>query len=422
MKIRLAIGIVSVIAVYLVCAFEFQDASVRNVQAAGRKINFPKDFIVTEFTSGGGENIRHIAVSKEGLVYARINNKNGGVKVFQDTNGDGVADKIAEFGKGKGTGIAVYKDHVYYSSDEGIYRQKIIPEALQPEDKIETVINGLPNQGEHGAKPFAMDSQGNIYVTIGAPSNSCQAENRKTGSAGISPCPILENAGGVWKLSAEAVNQNFKQHAKRYATGIRNTVAISWNRNDDSLYLVQHGRDQLSTFFPQYYNDDDNAELPAEEFHKIGEGDNIGWPYTYVAPKTNERVIAPEYGGDGKKKYTENEFKKALIAFPAHWAPNGLVFYDSDAFPGHYRKGAFIAFHGSWNRAPRPQAGYLIAFIPFQNGKYSPDYEIFADNFKGEREIKSPGDAEHRPMGLAVGPKGELYVSDSVQGRIWQIK
>jgi glucose/arabinose dehydrogenase len=102
-------------------------------------------------------------------------------------------------------------------------------------------------------------------------------------------------------------------------------------------------------------------------------------------------------------------------------APDGLLFYTGKMFPEKYRNGAFIAFHGSWNRAPLPQMGYLVAFVPFKNGKPSGDWEVFANGFSGLEEVKSPRDAIHRPCGLAQGPDGSLYVSDDARGSIYKI-
>ena len=110
------------------------------------------------------------------------------------------------------------------------------------------------------------------------------------------------------------------------------------------------------------------------------------------------------------------------MAFPGHLAPNDLLFYTGRMFPEIYRNGAFIAFHGSWNRAPLEQEGYYVAFVPFMNGLPSGEMEIFANGFAGVDVIKSPGNAKYRPMGLAQGPGGELYISDSNVGRIWKIE
>ncbi|NBR72951.1 MAG: sorbosone dehydrogenase [Flavobacteriia bacterium] len=107
--------------------------------------------------------------------------------------------------------------------------------------------------------------------------------------------------------------------------------------------------------------------------------------------------------------------------FPAHWAPNDLLFYQGDQFPPRYKNGAFVAFHGSTNRSPYPQAGYVVAFVPFKEGKPAGPWEVFADGFIGDSPIAEMKQAQYRPMGLAEGPDGSLYISDSKQGKIWRV-
>ena len=134
-----------------------------------------------------------------------------------------------------------------------------------------------------------------------------------------------------------------------------------------------------------------------------------------------KKLLGPEYGGDGSEVGRCSGTEDPILAFPGHWAPNDLIFYDGDQFPERYREGAFIAFHGSWNRAPLEQKGFNVIFAPFEYGRPVGDYEVFADSFAGAAPIEAPGDARHRPMGLAEGLDGSLYVSDSVKGRIWRI-
>ncbi|MEP7320090.1 MAG: c-type cytochrome, partial [Panacibacter sp.] len=113
--------------------------------------------------------------------------------------------------------------------------------------------------------------------------------------------------------------------------------------------------------------------------------------------------------------------EQPLMGFPGHWAPNDLLFYTGDQFPDRYKNGAFIAFHGSTIRAPYSQSGYFVGFVPFKDGKPSGPWEVFADGFAGEDTIINTSDAECRPMGLAMGPDGSLYISDSHKGRIWRV-
>jgi glucose/arabinose dehydrogenase len=145
----------------------------------------------------------------------------------------------------------------------------------------------------------------------------------------------------------------------------------------------------------------------------------------YFDNQQKKLVQAPEYGGDGGKSVGDCGSKTAPEAyFPAHWAPDGLVFYSGSQFPAHYKGGAFIAFHGSWNRAPGPQGGYQVAFVPFSGGKPTDPakYETFANGFAGVPLGPDANDkAAHRPTGVAVGPDGSLYIADDKGGRVWKV-
>ena len=115
------------------------------------------------------------------------------------------------------------------------------------------------------------------------------------------------------------------------------------------------------------------------------------------------------------------QFTEPVAAFPAHWAPVDMKFYTGSQFPAKYENGAFIAFHGSWNRAPDPQAGYNVTFQRFANGKATGDFEVFAEGFAGRTPLKLPNDAVARPDGVAQAPDGSLYISDSQNGKIWRV-
>ena len=133
-------------------------------------------------------------------------------------------------------------------------------------------------------------------------------------------------------------------------------------------------------------------------------------------------VTAPEYGGDGKKADRCTDKKEPVAAYPGHWAPMSLLFYTGSALPARYKDGAFIAFHGSWNRAPERQAGYRVVFQPLANGATSGAYETFANGFAGVPDsLLQPGTAKHRPTGLAQGPDGSLFITDDMGGRIYRI-
>ena len=265
-----------------------------------------------------------------------------------------------------------------------------------------------------------------MYVTFSAPTNACEDWNSTRGNSsnvkGQNPCLQLNDFAGIWKFDENTLGQS-QSDGQRFATGLRSIVALSFNEEDNSLYAVQHGRDYLNAHAPQHFSPWQNAVLPAEEFMKINEGDDFGWPYSYYDPFKHKRILAPEYGGDGIQEayYTSIPTADPIMGLPAHWAPNDLLFYKGDQFPERYQKGAFIAFHGSTNRAPYPQAGYIVAFVPFENGRPTDKWEVFADGFAGVDTITNMSDAKARPMGLAEGPDGSLYVSESKKGKIWRI-
>lgn len=381
----------------------------------------PNGFTATVFAAGLGK-ARHITITPSGYIYVKLaSSKKGNTIVrLKDTNGDGVADEEFDFGSFKGTGIKVKNGWLYASSDREIYRFKLNSDGtVANPDKPETIVTGLIARGEHEPKAFTLDNSGNIYVNIGAYSNSCQIEDRKVGSMGRKPCPILDSAAGIWQFKADKLNQGYADGI-RYATGLRNVVGIDWNTTTNTLFVMQHGRDQLHTIFPTMFTDKQNAELPAECMYELHKGSNAGWPYIYYDQIQGKKILAPEYGGDGKKTAGEDAINPIYV-FPGHLAPNGLLFYSGNQFPAKYRNGAFIAFHGSWNRAPEPQEGFYVVFVPFSKGKPSGKWEIFANGFSGSAQNTASGGALHRPCGLAEGPDGSLYVTDDVQGTIWRI-
>ncbi len=388
-------------------------------KAADAGLTVPTGFTANVIAENLGV-ARHIAVTPQGDIYIKTDNSkpNRGIIVLHD-NGTTATEKTT-FGNFSGTEMVIKNGYLYASSDYDVYRYKLNAnnEVIDPNNP-EKIVTGLIARRDHRAKAFALDNDGNIYVNIGAYSNSCQIKDRQKGSLGIPNCPILDSAGGVWQFKADKPNQTYKD-GTRYATGLRNVVGMAWNQQDNQLFLMQHGRDQLAYMFPEHWDNKQSALLPAECMYALKKGDNAGWPYIYYDQIQHKKILAPEYGGDGKKTGGENAIDP-VAAYPGHMAPNGLLFYTGSQFPEKYKNGAFIAFHGSWNRAPEPQEGYFVVFQPFKNGKPDGQWEVFADGFAGSPEKKASGRADHKPCGLAQGPDGSLYVTDDVKGSVYKI-
>jgi len=366
---------------------------------------------------------RHIAVAPNGAVFVKLARLKDGKGIYRlmDSNGDGKPDKITGFGDYTGTGIAIRDGYLYASSDTCVYRYKLDSgfNVVDPKHP-EKIVTGLLSRGEHEPKAITLDYSGNLYVNIGAYSNACQLQDRQKGSPGQKPCPILDSAGGIWQFKADQPNQTYGDD-RRYATGLRNVVGLDWNTATNSLFVMQHGRDQLHDLFPEIWDTKQSAELPAECMYELHKGSNCGYPYIFYDQFQHKKILAPEYGGDGKKTVGEDA-QDPVMAFPGHLAPNGLLFYTGSQFPAKYKNGAFIAFHGSWNRAPEPQQGFFVVFVPFSNGKPTGKWEVFANNFSGGDDRTASGAAEHRPCGLAQAPDGSIYVTDDTKrGFIWKI-
>ncbi len=396
-------------------------------------LTLPSGFCATVFADGIGH-ARHLTVSPTGVVYVNTwsgryygdsaPHPGGFLVALEDTTGAGKADVIKRFGEtvqtggAGGTGIFIYSGGIYAESNDRIVRYPLSAGSIAPQDAAETIVSGLPLGGDHPMHPFIIDDKGLMYVDVATATNACQLQNRQPGSPGANPCTELETRGGIWRYNVSETNQKFSPGA-RYATGIRNAEGFAFD-SSGRLLVTQQGRDQLHANWPKLYKPSEEATLPAEELLQLKPGGDYGWPECYYDDVQQKLVLAPEYGGDGGKRVGVCADKIGPVAaLPAHWAPNDMVRYDKKQFPARYRNGVFIAFHGSWDRAPYPQGGYNVVFQPLLGDRGSGNCEIFADGFAGPD--KTPAGATHRPSGLAVGPDGSLYVSDDIRGRIYRI-
>jgi glucose/arabinose dehydrogenase/mono/diheme cytochrome c family protein len=397
-------------------------------------LKLPPGFCATVFADGVGH-ARHLVVAPNGVVYVNTwsgryygndtPHAGGFLVALQDTTGTGKANVNQRFGEtvqsggAGGTGIGLYKGALFAEINDKIVSYALPAGSIVPQGPAATIVSGLPLGGDHPMHPFAIDADGSLYVDVATATNACQRQNRTPKSPGINPCTELETRGGIWRYDANKTNQTFSP-AERFATGIRNGEGFAID-TANRIFVTQHGRDQLHTNWPDVYKQpDEEATQPAEELLLLKRGGDYGWPECYYDAIQKKLVLAPEYGGDGGKKVGPCAAKGAPIAaFPAHWAPNGMARYDKQQFPARYHDGVFIAFHGSWNRAPYSQGGYNVVFQALAGDHASGQCEIFADGFAGA--VETPDQAAHRPSGLAIAPDGSLYVSDDVRGRIYRI-
>jgi glucose/arabinose dehydrogenase len=381
-------------------------------------IKLPPGFCAIIFSDSAGP-ARDIVVRKNGDVIVGVLNQRretGGVLVLRDSTKDGHADAEARFGDEGVHGVVLDGDSTLLVSTASAVIRYRLTDSLAPKKKADTIVTGL------AARPIpshtlAIDLRGHLIVGIGALSNGCAAKEAPR-APGRDPCPELEYSGGIWSFRTDKTNQTMKD-GTRIATGLHNPVAIAVNPHDTMVYAASHDRDGLHDLWPDLYSTEESATLPAEEMIRLQSSRaDFGWPYCYYDYLKQQRVLAPEYGGDKSRTDRCDRQIQPLVSFPAHWSPMSMLFYTGKMFPPPYRDGAFIAFHGSSQRAPLAEEGYQIVFQQFKDG-LAADYTVFATGFAGTATTVQG--APHRPMGLAQGPDGALYVSDDKGGRIWKI-
>jgi glucose/arabinose dehydrogenase len=375
----------------------------------------PRGFCAVLVAESLGQ-VRHLAVAPNGDIFAarnaRQNGPPGGVIVLRDTTGDGKADVIGTFFSGPGgSGIALTSDAVYFAPNDRVLRFPWKPGALAPSGPVDTIAESLPAGTGHTSKGIVLGKDGALYVSFGSATNSCQGEKDRQGPfPGANPCTELEQRAGVWRFDARKTHQK-PADATRWATGLRNPMALSLDPATGTVYAGVHGRDQLAENWS--WPAEAGRENPAETIFALTRNADGGWPYCFYDPRKKQMLQNPEYGGDGTKPGDCDKKNQPVLAFPAHWAPNATMFYSGSQFPAEYRGGIFIAFHGSWNRAPAPQEGYRVVFAPFKDGKPVGTWETFAAPAGEPTSI--------RPSGLAVGPDGSLYIGADANGKIWRV-
>lgn len=377
---------------------------------SAQTLTLPPGFTQTIIAEGLG-GARHMAVNKQGGVYVKLSRlKDGkGIIYLKDTKKDGKYSQQLAFGDYPGTGIFIRGNYLYASSNDAVFRYLLNNngEPVNP-NAPEKIISGLVDHKRDNSKSIAVDNNNNIYVNVGSYANACLIDPKS--KVAPNPCPLLDSVAGIWQFKTNKLNQQYKD-AVHYAVGFKNVVGLDWNSQTNSLFIIQHGRGDLHNLFPELYSVEQDAKLPAETMYEVRKGADGGWPYEYYDPFLKKQIMAPEYGGDGKKAGTHKALNPVAV-FPAHFGPNGMLFYTGNKFPAKYRNGAFVAFHGKGSDADK---GWNVGFVPFVNGKPAAKYEVFADNFSINKD-------QRKPCGIAQSADGAIFISDDSSGSIYRIQ
>jgi glucose/arabinose dehydrogenase len=420
-------------------------------------LKLPPGFHAQVVAEGLGTNVRHMAMRDNNTIYVSTRGSGapagrGGRSANSEAGGEGGrgagrgagpspgimvlhldanhkvtrTDRFSEITGG--TGIRIQGNYLYAATVTDVYRIALKPGETVPSAAPELLISGMPGTTFNN-RMVVPDGRGNLFVSVGGSGNICTAPVGRGSIAkpkGLHPCPGVTDRGGVWKFSAGKLNQKFPADGVQIATGLRDTVAVDY-RPGDALYLYMHDRSMTSATWPELVSAQDEENI-GEEFHRlpvtVKEPTNMGWPYTYYDQVRRQRLMAPEYGGNGRLTPPDGLYATPVVTIrPSHSAPLDLVFYYGNQFPASYRGGAFVVRHGG-NGPDRPEgrAGFDVMFIPFTGGGKPGTPMTFIDGFAGPTPAsKIVAKATYRPGGAVVAPDGSLYVSETNKGRIWRI-
>ncbi|AKC88239.1 sorbosone dehydrogenase [Pseudoxanthomonas suwonensis] len=303
------------------------------------------------------------------------------ITLLRDADGDGVAEQRHAFLTGLTSpyGMALVGDTLYVANADALVKVPYTAGATSITATPEKVVDLPAGRNHHWTKALAASADGRrLYVGVGSNSN-------------IAEHGMEEEVDRAAVLEIDPAART----VRNYASGLRNPTALAINPHDRGLWAVVNERDEIGN------------DLVPDYLTSVREGAFYGWPYSYFGQHVDTRVepqdpalvaraIAPDYG------------------LGSHVAPLGLAFHGGDALPARYANGAFVGLHGSWNR--QPKVGYTVVFVPFAGGRPSGPIETVLGGF-----VNDDGDAQGRPVGVAVDARGGVLVADDVGNAVWRI-
>lgn len=299
-------------------------------------------------------------------------------------------------------GIAFYPpgpqpQYVYVGTPAKILRYPYRNGDLKASGPAETVV-ALPDGG-HWTRDLVFSRDGRtLYVAVGSRTNVAE------GHARPSPEEIakLESSRGVGAGAGPELDRAnvlaFDPDGRRrrtVATGLRNCSGLQLRPKSDELWCVVNERDMLGD------------DLPPDYATRVTEGGFYGWPWYYIGAHEDPRHA-------GERPDLAGKVTTPDVLFQPHSAPLGVAFYDGGQFPSEFAGDAFVALHGSWNRAKR--TGYKVVRLAFRDGAPTGDYQDFLTGF-----VVDDAKVWGRPVDVAVAPDGSLLVSEDGNGTIWRV-
>lgn len=338
------------------------------------RIQLPPGFSMQEWVTGI-RNARMLLVTEAGDLLISSPRSDSIYLVESDADQDGSPDGVRTLLQGldRPHGLDWHGGWLYIGEGDAISRIRFEPESGKVEGTPERIITGLPNGGNHWTKTVRVGPDEKLYVSIGSSCNVCEESDPRRAA--------------LLRYELDGSGEEI------VATGLRNAVDFDWHPETGDLFATDNGRDLLGDDFPPC------------EINRIQEGKFYGWPYAN-APA----IPDPDFGAVSPAKVAATI--PPAHALPAHTAPLGIAFYDGETFPEKYQNVAFVALHGSWNRSEKQ--GYEVVAVEFsEDGKSRA--EPFITGFQIGDDVRG------RPVAVAVGPQGELFVSDDYTGSVYRV-
>jgi glucose/arabinose dehydrogenase len=388
-------------------------------------LRLPPGFHAT-VVADGLAGARHVAVRPNGDIYISTNTPRGQPPrgIYALRPGVDHTAKVVTFSTvSGGTGIGVRDGALYAATGTTVWRFAL-DDALVPTAAPQAMVEGMPDENGRN-RILRFDGEGNLYVALsGTGNNACAVGGSRAAKPGPMPCPELKDRAGIWKFPAGKMNQKFSD-GEQIATGNRNMPALEWSPQQNALYGVFHERDFTHELWPAFVTEaQDNAI--GEGLYRITKGTDFGWPYSYYDGVRNIRLVAPEYGGDGKTTTPPGKYATPVFNFVSEkgrGAPTDMLWSSARAWPAAWKNGFLFVRHGGLGEdRPGGYAGYDILFLPMGADAKPGKPVVFADGFAGAGDDdRTQRRSTYRPVGMGQGPDGALYVVDSTKGRLWRI-
>src|SRR5579875_2497159 len=349
----------------------------------------PKGFKVEQYYTGLDQP-RLIRMAPNGDLFVAISYQNK-VMVFRGVGPDGKPKQVSTFAENLSQpfGIRFYPagpnpKWVYVGNTDSVvrfpYHDGDMKATGAPQKLADLPGGGKLRGGGHWTRDIAFSKDGQrMFVSVGSHSNDDDSDTH----------PEEFHRANVLEFTPEG------KFVKIYASGIRNCVGEAINPATGQLWCSTNERDMLGD------------DLVPDYITHIQEGGFYGWPWWYMGPHQDPRH-------EGKHPELKDKVITPDVLLQPHFASLEMLFYEANQFPSEYKGDAFAAEHGSWNRAHR--AGYEVIRVPMKDGHATGEYEDFLTGF-----TTADGHVWGRPVGVAVGNDGSLYVTDDGSGSIWRV-